>query len=72
MANFQTQATVPVEKMIIELNETTRKALDLRLAKEGLNATTLFNRAMQVYNRLMVAQESGERIVVGDIQLTIT
>jgi hypothetical protein len=72
MDEFVTNSTIPVQKMIIELNERTSLDLAHRQQQEKLNASTLFNRAMQVYHRIMTAQETGERIIIGNKEFTIT
>lgn len=58
--------TQPFRRMVIELTEKTSQALSRREENEELNPTTLFNRAMQIYDVLMTAQENGERIMLGD------
>ena len=45
-------ATTPVRRIVIAVNQATSDALDRRKAAEGLTASTLFNRAMQVYDQL--------------------
>jgi len=72
MENLETDATIPVRRLIIELNDKTSAALEIREQIEGQNASTLFNRAMQVYDRLMRAQEHGERIIIGNKEMRIT
>lgn len=47
------EATDIVRKLAIELNRRTADALARREAAEGLNPTTLFCRAMQIYDAVM-------------------
>lgn len=49
--------TRAVRMIVVEVNQATSDALDRREAAEGLNASTLFCRAMQVYDAL--AEEQG-------------
>jgi hypothetical protein len=44
-------ATTAVRRITIEINQATSDALNRRTTAEGLNPSTLFNRAMQVYDR---------------------
>jgi hypothetical protein len=46
-------ATIPVRRITIELNRRTADALARREAAEHLTPTTLFCRAMQVYDQVM-------------------
>jgi len=64
--------TIPVRRMEIELNEKTSQALKQRMKKEALNPSTLFNRAMQIYDLIMVAQENGTQITIDGKPFFIT
>lgn len=69
--DMKIDATIPARSMIIEINGKTDEALHRRAAKEGLNPSTLFNRAMQVYDTVMYAQESGLPVMLGDVSYEI-
>lgn len=60
--------TEPARRMVIELNEATSQALDRRQIAEKLNASTLFNRAMQVYDLVMLTQTvDGKLVINGEV-----
>lgn len=59
-------------RMVILINRKTGEALLRRQVCEGLNASTLFNRAMQVYDRVMEAQEGGGSITINGEELRLS
>jgi hypothetical protein len=51
-------------QMVIEIGPKTSVALERRKEREGLNESTLFNRAMQVYDLVMQSQEAEGQLVL--------
>ncbi len=62
----------PNHRMIIEMNQKTSDALDRRQKAEGLNPSTLFCRAMQVYDLLAESQENGGTLIVDGKAIKLT
>lgn len=61
---------VSARRIVIALNQTASDALDRLTEAEGLNASTIVCRALQVYDKVMEAQESdgiGGVVINGEV-----
>jgi hypothetical protein len=51
------------KRLVVELTTKANEALSRRVAAEDLNMTTIVNRALQVYDKVMQIQEDGGHIL---------
>lgn len=60
-----------IRKMLVEINKEGSDLLDSVMKKTGLNGSTIYHRALVLYSFLLSAQERGEKILVGDKEITL-
>jgi hypothetical protein len=59
-------ATEVARRLVVELNRRTAGDLAWLVSEEELNKTTLVNRAVQVYRKIIEVQRNGGSVIIED------